>query len=669
MTRFLNIALFALLTCFSTSLSAVVYTVINTNDSGAGSLRQAMTSAAASSIGDDIEFNIPGMAPHVISIGATTGISLPQMSTSSGRLSIEGTTQPANGYTGISPKIILDGTSVTAGSDQDGLNIWGTGSEVFGLYIRNFPHHGIALAADNSLVGGPGKSNVISGNGDNGVYIFIVTNNATVQTNMIGVEPDGVTAFGNGGDGVHIWQSSNNNQIGGPSTAEGNIIAYNDNGVSVRSGINNPISHNSIFCNVNKGIFLSTFSPGGNNAYTAPIFNQGSSTLLGGNAPPNDIIEVFEDDNCSNVEGKTFVGSVVTNAMGNWTLLGSFNGTYTATATNPANNNTSEFSVDYTVAGIPPVIADFVVSNPAFCAGGCVDFTDGSTGSPGAWIWSFPGGNPSSATVQSPTNICYDSPGVYDVTLTAIGTAGSDTLTKAGYITVYALPAASAGGNTSTCLGDSITLTASGGGSYLWSPGGETTASITVGPVLATDYSVAVTDSNGCSASDTASVSINALPVVSLGSDTTLCIGCQITLDPGNPGSTFLWSTGATSNTILVNAPGTYWVQVTGPAGCVSSDTILIEQGGVSLDNALSFDLQVYPNPASTDLQLAWADMGTALDVILMDVHGRALFSQSQVTSSHLGIDVSSLSSGIYLLKVAAPDLGQVSHFKIQIQH
>jgi|GEM_PF-3697826 len=668
MNRIFTLFWTALLLCSFSSLSAVVYTVTNTNDSGPGSLRQAMTDAAATSVGDDIQFNIPGMAPHVIDVGSSTGISFPQMNSSGGRLSIDGTTQPANGYTGNSPKIILDGTSVTSGSDQDGLNLWGTGSEVFGLYIRNFPHHGIAMAADNALVGGPGKSNVISGNGQHGVYIFIVTNNVTVQTNLIGVEPDGVTPLGNADDGVHIWQSSNNNQIGGPSTAEGNIIAYNDNGVYVRSGVNNPISHNSIFCNVNQGILLSTFSGGGNNGYAKPIFNQGSSTMVGGMAAPGDIIEVFEDDSCSNVEGKTFIGTTITNGSGSWTLNGNFGGTYCATATNPNNDNTSEFSVDYTVAGIPMPMAAFTVNDSVICPGECILFSDLSTQSPNSWFWEFSGGSPSTSTLQNPSNICYNTPGVYDVTLTvAVGSAtGIDSLTKTGYITVLPLPSVSAGGDTSTCEGDSITLTASGGGSYLWSPGGETSASITVLPAISSDYSVMVTDSNGCMASDTATVSVGAYPMVALGSDTSICPGCQLTLASGNPGASHLWSTGDTGDSLLVTAPGLYWVEVTSALGCSSRDSILIESA-VSIASPLDLDFSVYPNPASDQLQLKWVGNGTPLQVKLMDLKGRIFWKKNALEDGPVAVDISHLAGGIYLLEVAVPDLGRVAHFKVQV--
>ena len=61
-----------------------------------------------------------------------------------------------------------------------------------------------------------------------------------------------------------------------------------------------------------------------------------------------------------------------------------------------------------------------------------VQFTDTSTGSPTSWNWSFGDGSISSA--QSPVHI-YSSAGTYSVSLTAINGNGSNSTTRAGYIT------------------------------------------------------------------------------------------------------------------------------------------------------------------------------------------------------------------------------------------
>lgn len=92
-----------------------------------------------------------------------------------------------------------------------------------------------------------------------------------------------------------------------------------------------------------------------------------------------------------------------------------------------------------TVTG--PPLSDFVAGPAVLCAGGSVTFTDKSLLSPTSWSWSFPGGTPSSSTAQNPV-VTYNTPGTYDVTLTASNVHGTGTAkTRSGYIVVSAAPA------------------------------------------------------------------------------------------------------------------------------------------------------------------------------------------------------------------------------------
>lgn len=72
--------------------------------------------------------------------------------------------------------------------------------------------------------------------------------------------------------------------------------------------------------------------------------------------------------------------------------------------------------------------------------GTTVDFTDLSVGIPNSWSWSFPGAFPNSSTQQNPTNIAYNNPGVFNVTLTVQNAYGSNSITKTGYIVVTSTP-------------------------------------------------------------------------------------------------------------------------------------------------------------------------------------------------------------------------------------
>ncbi|WP_242202126.1 PKD domain-containing protein [Aestuariivivens insulae] len=68
--------------------------------------------------------------------------------------------------------------------------------------------------------------------------------------------------------------------------------------------------------------------------------------------------------------------------------------------------------------------------------GGAVNFSDASSGAPTSWSWSFPGGTPSTSTIQNPS-VSYATAGTYSVTLTATNAQGSDIVTKTNYITVF----------------------------------------------------------------------------------------------------------------------------------------------------------------------------------------------------------------------------------------
>ena len=80
--------------------------------------------------------------------------------------------------------------------------------------------------------------------------------------------------------------------------------------------------------------------------------------------------------------------------------------------------------------------AIFNVSSPEVFEGYSLDFSDVSYGAPTAWEWSFQGGNPSVSNEKNPTNIQYDTPGTYSVSLTVSNAEGTHSRTMQHYITV-----------------------------------------------------------------------------------------------------------------------------------------------------------------------------------------------------------------------------------------
>lgn len=137
----------------------------------------------------------------------------------------------------------------------------------------------------------------------------------------------------------------------------------------------------------------------------------------------------------------------------------------------------------------------FEATDTSLCQKFCVSFFDQSNNNPASWEWIFPGGSPSTSTEQNPTNICYDVPGIYDVTLITSSVNGIDTLTLTNYITVNPTPPFP------SITQAGYVLTSSPASSYQWQFNsidipGATNQSYTV---LQTGlYTVIISDSNGC---------------------------------------------------------------------------------------------------------------------------------------------------------------------------
>ncbi|WP_159023876.1 T9SS type A sorting domain-containing protein [Formosa sp. L2A11] len=151
-------------------------------------------------------------------------------------------------------------------------------------------------------------------------------------------------------------------------------------------------------------------------------------------------------------------------------------------------------------------------------------------------------------------------------TYSVVVTEGNVSNTAAVAVNVNALPVANAGTDKTIEEGESVTLTAAtGGASYKWNTGA-TTSSITVSPSQTTNYTVEVFNAGDCSDIDDVKVTVSATEIVvtaGVSADRTICEGESVTLT-ATGGSSYKWSTGATSQSITVspNETKTYSVQV-----------------------------------------------------------------------------------------------------------
>ena len=148
-------------------------------------------------------------------------------------------------------------------------------------------------------------------------------------------------------------------------------------------------------------------------------------------------------------------------------------------------------------------------------------------------------------------------------------------------ITILPLPVADAGLSDTICFGDSTTLTATGGISYIWS-NNAITASTVVSPQTTTTYTVTVTDIHSCSQTDNVVVKVNQLPPANAGLNAAFCHGDSTQLN-ATGGISYLWSPASTLSSDNINNPvafpnqsTTYTVTVTDNNSCSNTDDVIV---------------------------------------------------------------------------------------------
>jgi hypothetical protein len=296
------------------AFAAVIFVVTNVEDSGPGSLRQAIIDANNNPGLDTISFNIGGASRSIRPI-----LSLP---TITDPVVIDGSTQP--GFTGT-PVVELNGS---AGAAQTGLFIDAPGCTIRALIVNGFHNDGIRLSnasigshvegcyigtnstgmiavpnqgsgvsvhGSNNVIGGTSAlmRNVISGNGNAGIQLELfcctgtipVASGNLIQGNFIGVNAVGNAAVPNQSDGILITTAASDadvhgNTVGGTAPGAGNVISGNRHGIVLGSF--------QTTSNVVQGNFIGTDATG-----TFSIPNKGDgvqidisrNNLIGGSEP------------------------------------------------------------------------------------------------------------------------------------------------------------------------------------------------------------------------------------------------------------------------------------------------------------------------------------------------------------------------------------------------
>jgi PKD repeat protein len=287
----------------------------------------------------------------------------------------------------------------------------------------------------------------------------------------------------------------------------------------------------------------------------------------------------------------------------------------------------------------------FVASTASGCAGDSIYFTNTSSGA-NQYNW-YVGNN----LVSSGTDYgqVFNAAGNYTVSLVAGDGSCSDSISQTIQITD---PFVNLGPDTMICREATVLLVA--GFQYdsiFWSDGSRG-ATLNTGPGT---YWVQVYK-NGCSASDTAVV--GEVPVVpaDLGGDTTLCVGDTLTLDVMRPGATYMWSNNSTNASISVTDSGSYWVVITEPNGCTTSDTLSVslDSCNAGLEGFNVKRMDIYPQPAvdfvHISVALGWDEFSS---LELLDISGRVI-SRYDLKDWYgtMKLEVSQLPDGVYILNL-----------------
>ena len=247
----------------------------------------------------------------------------------------------------------------------------------------------------------------------------------------------------------------------------------------------------------------------------------------------------------------------------------SASGTYYVIVTNASGCTATSATTQVVVNPLPVVTA--ITGSTQVCIGATTQLASATIGG----VWSSSDNN--IATVDATGLVTSVTAGSTIITYTVTNANGC-TSSVSSNVNVNALPAAvvSANGATTFCQGSSVTLVATAGTNYLWN-NGQITQSITVD--TSGTYFVTITNAAGCSANSNAiTVTVNALPtaVVTANGPTTFCQGNNVLLT-ATGGSSYLWSTGETTQSILVSTSENIHVDVTNANGCTSaaSNTIV----------------------------------------------------------------------------------------------
>jgi PKD repeat protein len=322
-------------------------------------------------------------------------------------------------------------------------------------------------------------------------------------------------------------------------------------------------------------------------------------------------------------------------------------------------------------------LSAFVFRNQNNCDG-VVSFTDSSENIPTSWFWAF--GDGGTSTLRNPTHT-YTASGVYTVRLVTNNSFGTHFTTKQISVNVSSSDNIDAGPDVVACAGDSIQLNVAmrdSTASISWLPTSSLSDPTIPNPkyyaLIGRTFWVIATDTVGCTARDTLTISTVPRPILDAGMDITIQWGDSLNLNPAfnktaaswrwTPPLAFRTPGGDTLQNPLIKPTltTTYHLLVTDTDGCMVQDsmTVVVEGGPpASIDNLTQGIGTIhlpYPNPASQEVIFSAAPITSGeLELTLHDMYGRRVerIYQGKVVPGafqYRWAREPSISAGVYLL-------------------
>ena len=252
-------------------------------------------------------------------------------------------------------------------------------------------------------------------------------------------------------------------------------------------------------------------------------------------------------------------------------------------------------------------------------------------------------------------------------TYTATGVIGACVDDASITITVNTMPTVTATADvTDVCEGETVTLTANGASTYVWLDGIGTGASVSTAPTVSGLITVVGTDANSCSDSADVMINVTPLPVITFtdGPSFGICAdAAAYTLGATPAGGTYS-GTGVTGS--VFNPSGldiltytlTYTVSVAGCTG--SQDQMISVNDCAGIEESVSANMNVYPNPAVNDLTIKADNLNEYSTIQLRDQLGRTVATWN-VTGNEMNVNISKFATGNYTLLVSGAN-GNMIH-------